>query len=313
MLSSTMKKVIHARGLTSINPKLGIVLLSMLFSALYMSADGQEGPVTLAILEDTPGMTADAPDYHSVRVAFFKAGNEWKAFPSQCEDYDCLRAVDSSISTEMTWTVGFDGQTLGHVSTQFEGNEREQMLAGQFKVAGNPIPTVGKPIQEFAGWLGSPVYRPLILNSRAFVSDPEQWKPSPVSDTALKNLRLDFKRKYPKLADCESGIAKQYREGDIRVVKSYGSKRNWQIVQLETKGCAAADERGDPLGMEWFTISPAGHISYLDSNMHLVDTGDYDNTGESVLVFSIDDYNRGGYKLFYNDFQRRTVFEFSYH
>jgi hypothetical protein len=28
------------------------------------------------------------------------------------------------------------------------------------------------------------------------------------------------------------------------------------------------------------------------------------------LVFSIDDYNRGGYKLFYDDFRQRAIFEF---
>jgi len=41
--------------------------------------------------------------------------------------------------------------------------------------------------------------------------------------------------------------------------------------------------------------------------------GDYDGDGKSELVFSIDDYNRGGYRLFYDDFGQRAVFEFSYH
>jgi hypothetical protein len=36
--------------------------------------------------------------------------------------------------------------------------------------------------------------------------------------------------------------------------------------------------------------------------MWLVDAGDYGSDGNSELVFSIDDYNHGGYKLFYESF-----------
>jgi hypothetical protein len=47
--------------------------------------------------------------------------------------------------------------------------------------------------------------------------------------------------------------------------------------------------------------------------MWLVDAGDYGNHGNSEIVFSIDDYNHGGYKLFYDHFQKKAVFEFGYH
>jgi len=52
----------------------------------------------------------------------------------------------------------------------------------------------------------------------------------------------------------------------------------------------------------------------LDSGIWLVvDAGDYDGDGKSELVFAINDYNRGGYRLFYDDFRQRAVFEFSHH
>ena len=47
--------------------------------------------------------------------------------------------------------------------------------------------------------------------------------------------------------------------------------------------------------------------------MWLVDAGDYDNDGKSEFLFCIDQYNRGGYKLFYDDFKKRAVFQFNYH
>ena len=47
--------------------------------------------------------------------------------------------------------------------------------------------------------------------------------------------------------------------------------------------------------------------------MWLVDAGDYDNDGSSELIFSIDDYDLGGYKIFYDKFEKHTAFEFGYH
>ena len=51
----------------------------------------------------------------------------------------------------------------------------------------------------------------------------------------------------------------------------------------------------------------------MDSHMWLVDAGDYDGDGKSELVFAINDYNRCGYRLFYEDFGPRAVFVFRYH
>jgi len=46
--------------------------------------------------------------------------------------------------------------------------------------------------------------------------------------------------------------------------------------------------------------------------MWLVDAGDYDNGGKSEVLFAIDGYNMGGYRLFYDDFSRSAEFRFYY-
>ena len=47
--------------------------------------------------------------------------------------------------------------------------------------------------------------------------------------------------------------------------------------------------------------------------MRLVDAGDYDNSGHSQLLFLIDDDNRGGYRFYYDDFQKEAAFEYTFH
>jgi hypothetical protein len=64
---------------------------------------------------------------------------------------------------------------------------------------------------------------------------------------------------------------------------------------------------------QWFVVKPGGEIRFLGAGMWLVDAGDYDNDGKSEVVFSIDRYNQGGYELFYYDFKKSAVFQFSYH
>jgi hypothetical protein len=47
--------------------------------------------------------------------------------------------------------------------------------------------------------------------------------------------------------------------------------------------------------------------------MWLVDAGDYDGDGKSEVLFAVDGYDLGGYRLFYRDFSRSSEFLFSYH
>jgi hypothetical protein len=91
------------------------------------------------------------------------------------------------------------------------------------------------------------------------------------------------------------------------------SNRQWLLVEVLLNKYECDGPADDPFSPQWFIVTPQMVVRFLDSNRLLVDAGDYDNDGKSELVFSIDDHNRGGYKLFYDDFKQKVVFEFSYH
>jgi hypothetical protein len=289
-------------------------VLPLLCAAFHSIALGQSGPL-LGVLEDTPGVCAGEPHYRSVRAVFYRDGGEWKAFPSDCRNEDCLRLVASQYPKNVIWTVGFDGRALGQLTTQAPGDFKFYSHIGQLNIVGtSPIPTVGKPSAAFEGWLSEPVYRPLLANSHPYFSDPDGWKPSPVPDGVLLRIRREFRRKYPKFEDCQvEGKAMRYTDTGVRLIKSYLSGPGWRLVQVGVNGCLTEGGRGDPVDEEWFVATPRGEVSYLDGNMWLVDAADLDHDGSSEVVFSIDDYNRGGYKLFYADFKKSAEFKFSYH
>jgi hypothetical protein len=167
----------------------------------FRIAWAQEQPIILGVLEDTPGLYYGDPHYRSVRVVFRKEGPDWKAFPSDCLGRECAAQYPSS----MTWTIAFDGRNIGRVTTSNADGFHFYSDVGQQKITSTePVPTTGKPSQEFAGFLNGPVYRPIMANSKPYFRDPEQWKPAQLSPTVVALLRKTFRQKFPHVSNCEN-------------------------------------------------------------------------------------------------------------
>lgn len=163
------------------------------------------------------------------------------------------------------------------------------------------------------------VYRPLVAISQPNVSDPEEWKPAPLSPALVASARQQFRIKFPKETNCrspEENIPRpwKYRDEDIHLAKAYSSKDGWSLVELNLTGYAC-DGPNDGSGFigQWYVAEPSGAVRFLGSDMWLVDAGDYDNDGKSEVLFSTDEDNTGGYRLFYRSFAKSAEFVFHHH
>jgi len=294
-----------------------LIFLAMSFAAANAAA---QSPV-LGVLEDVPGVYFGEPNFRSVRIVFKKVALEWVAFRSDCPDQNCLKTITSEFPRDVTWTVAFDGQNLGKITGRTPKEFKFYSHVGLQEIAsGVTVPTIGKRSAVYGGFLETSVYRPLVTNSESYFRDPESWKLSPASAELDRLLRQQFRRKFPRLCTISKKDETKlepfiYRDEDIRLAKVYASNRGWSLARLHLE--AAVDckdvEAGFGIDDPWFAVDPQHLVQYVDSGMWLVDAGDYDNDGKSELVFSIDRYNRGGYKLFYGDLKKHAVFEFSYH
>jgi NAD(P)H dehydrogenase (quinone) len=131
-------------------------------------------------------------------------------------------------------------------------------------------------------------------------------------------VRKAFRSRFPKVGNCSRQDIEHvkrwlYTDADIVVEKAFSSHRNWFIVEANLRGSECDGLSDEAFASPWFVITPQRQVRFLNSGMWLVDAGDYDADGKSEIVFSLDDYNRGGYKLFYDDFRRSATFEFTYH
>lgn len=274
----------------------------------------------VGVLEDVPGVYAGQQDTREVRVAFQKSGDEWVAFPSNCPDQTCLKTVTSKFPRKVIWNVGFNGRLLGQVSGRTPNDFDFYAHVGLQEITSKtPVPTLGAKSLEFGGYAETPVYRPLIVNSEPYFSDPDGWQPSQLAQPQIQMFRRQFRRKFPRLCKSNGDETRleplAYRDQEIQVIKAYASLKGWKIARLHLQGATSCndDEAGSPMQDPWFALDHRGRFHYLGSGMWLVDVGDYDKDGSSELIFSIDRNNRGGYILFYNDFSDRAVFQFGYH
>lgn len=81
-------------------------------------AYGQVQPLFTGVLEDNPGRVAGESHYHAVRAAFYRDGERWKAFPTDCSDVGCLRTITTKYPRQVNWTIAFDGRELGNVTSR---------------------------------------------------------------------------------------------------------------------------------------------------------------------------------------------------
>ena len=288
--------------------------------ACQMATAQARGDLKLGVLEDTPGEYAGEANIRTVRAVFRKSGTEWIAYKNDCGDQDCLKSAAAEYPQQVTWTISFDGKNLGQLTSRAPKAFATYWRIGQQELPNDqPVPTVGARSNQFGGFLDMSVYRPLLAISQPNFKDPDMWKPRPVPTALLQALRGAFRYKYPRL--CRTELADEtkllpydYKDSEIKLVKSYAASTGWMVARLHIEATDCADtEAGFGIDDPWFTVDPKGAIRFLGLGMWLVDAGDYDNDGKSELLFSINRHNRGGYTLFYDDFKKHADFKFGYH
>jgi hypothetical protein len=278
-----------------------------------------QASVILGVLEDLPGKNSGESDIRAVRTVFEKIGERWQAFPTQTESYGDLQTLPASYPKEMAWTLVIGGMKLGSISSQARAHFSYYSDIGiEYLTSHDAVPTVGRKSADYSGFLSVPVYRPLVAVSQPNYSDPEHWKVARASAKLITAARKEFRIRFPHASNCKNPEeihprTWKYRDEDIRVNKTYSSKEGWSLIELHLTGYACDGPPEDEFEGQWYVVGAQGRPRFLGGNMWLVDAGDYDGDGKSEVLFSIDEYNAGGYRLFYRKFTRSVEFLYHYH
>ena len=294
----------------------GAATLAVACQARFVRTDR---PVLVGALEDVPGRFTNEPSSRKVRVLFRKSGDEWQAFESHCPDEACLKQAPSAFPRTVTWTVIYNGRTIGMVDAETPAAFDSYSHTGlQAILPEDRVPTVGERSLEWAGFLDQPVYRPLVTVSAPEWRDPDDWKQTAISEQMRSALRRAFRAKFPNVENCttpEENLARRwvYSDEDIGMTDAHASNKNWSLATVSLRDYRCDGPPDAPYVDQLFSVDPAGRVAFIGGEMRYLDAGDYDDDGRSELVLSIDGYNRGGYALLFDEFARRATFEFNYH
>lgn len=284
---------------------LGLLLPLLTLSYTSAAAPPDERPI-IGVLEHNNGEERKG---HNVRVAFFKEGGRWKAYPTDFDTVEELARAVKPFPAEVAWTVCFDGKSRGSLTSKNPESISYYKDVGAHDItSGGSVPTFGQPSETFSGWPGGKTYRPLVLSSRAGCADPAGWRPVTPAAAEIAAIQ-DFVRK-------EYGIsAAKWSKAKLTGNKSYGSRaRGAKLVSLNIAGVDAIPASGEDDGGKdaWFYVA-GKEVRYLGSNMLLVDAGDYDGDGAEEAVFKVQRYNNDGYVLFSDGFAQKAEFGWGYH
>jgi len=298
---------------------IGALFASGIFALSFLRSDSSN--VIVGIMEDDRLELVnwkEGPSKNRVILPLFeKKGNEW------------IRAVQQL--EELQWTIAFDGKKLGVIHSH-PVEKASSYLGKTFPHIPEPKPgqllIIGKPSENFCGWLNTAVNRPLILVSKNNFGDPDQWKPFQPSGDQAKLFRSVFRAENPKVTNCDENENPlpgpwKYEDSAIRITQSYRSKDGDSLAEMFLEGGRCGINPGS-FAQQLFLIKAdksavrivikgSDPENFGNPSLTLVDAGDYDADGKSELIFFLSGYNEDGYALFYDSFRKSVHWTWNYH
>jgi hypothetical protein len=278
--------------------------------------------VVVGVLEDDRDGLANGKEGPSqnrvIRPLFEKKGEEW--------------VLSTYHPERMMWTIIYNGKNAGKVESIPESAGENILFTRDLHTPeadpGQKL-TFGEPTKAFSGWQNTRQNQPLVVVSEENVSDPENWKAFKPDKTLKEYFRSAFRSEYPMVTNCDSDEIPleepwEYGDENINIEKNPIRSMDGDIlVSMHLDGCKCGIS-DDPFLPQIFlfrndksfdhlkiTSAIPHSINYLP--MFLLDAGDYDGDGESEFLFFVSGYNEDGYALFYDSFNKKVLYTWSYH
>ena len=254
-----------------------------------------------------------------IRPAFEKTRTGWHKLES------------GSIPVRISWTVAFDGRSLGQVTSKAipigsrpkEGRSEYLTAVQTIVTPASSIPSVGAPSEKYSPLATGPTKgrRPLVVVSKPYTSDPDGWRRLSQPPEAIASLvREAFRKGFPLAYRCKEEKIVQYNwkfpDTSLSFPVTYASNEGTFLVEsnLNAGDCGYVDDPNDAGSSPWFFVTADGHARRVGSFMSLLDAGDYDNEGRSKVIFILEQpEDTEGFVLFDADMHKEASLLWVYH
>lgn len=318
-------------------------LVCQLVALSAQSVAATDDRLLVGILEEVPGVYVGESSHYGIRVLFRQDGEIWRSFPDECETVDCLASITSKYPVVTQWTISFEGKPLGTISARTPAAFKFYSHIGiQDVETGQSRPVIGARSADYSGFLGTPVYRPLIAITNAAQFGPAHagWKSAPANPSDLTRVWPLFSRFVPLIDDCRLDSHGEYipsngrptHRSELEIVNKLVNRSGGAIFQARIRAINFKDCDGPSTYRTeyWFYGEPTGEVWPLPGQTPgtsgagagkaqraelaiPLDFVDIRGNGGDLALFLMDGYNAGGYALYYDDFRKVATFTWLYH
>lgn len=289
-------------------------------AAQSQSARGPE----IAALEQVRIETHGSSPTAYVRLLFARDRHGWTAFPHKARDQDELSALASSYEGRREW-MKVDGDETPHRIT----SDLVEPLPHYSNVGLQQVlDPVGIRIAETEDDIGGPINPSLLIpyTPGRSVEDPDGWHA--VEGAALTPLIKSIvlgRLAETDIAPLMERLTRQHIEERIHIAieETYRSAGEGLLFKIKAAFSSGGEDYPKLL---WFFQPPDATPRFLSPfnysgpdmcmeipEMRLLGIGDFDDDGDSEVIFTLGGYNYGGYRLFWEDFGESATFDWSYH
>ena len=310
--------------------------LAILFPYLYFFTGSPTyvGIIEPALIDPSSGeLISEA----QIRVLFFDSDLGWRSLKVQGLNNETHRIPYNILPEEFLWRFFHDGKTQGkvysgEVNTCTEG---DLLKCGVSKIGScleHGVPKVNNQY-GYKTSLGIYQYKPLVVSTKKKkkLSNPDQWNSFQANEKEMEYIKKIFiKQIEDNIINCNNSnvpIQQKVKLRDVDIVRSFrhkgGKGDRWPSYVYGVEANINYRCRGflpDEYSRHWFYLkTQQGYISkaqerveFLGSNMRLIEVGDFIDDGQNEWIFQYEGYDNDGYTLFYDNFQGKVEFNWSY-
>lgn len=163
----------------------------------------------------------------------------------------------------------------------------------------------------YPGWEGKKTVKIFFVSPIGTKS--ETWKKEKPTPEIFKTLIMDFKKRYSK-------IAYPWQDTDIKIKGAYHSSKGHWLIGLAMdfnktkliKGFDGIFEDDSEFNDHWYAVID-GHLKFLGANLYPLVAADFLDNGKAEWLMAYAGYNREGYILWEDDFNKKYTFLYAFH
>lgn len=174
-----------------------------------------------------------------LRVLFKNSGESWLSAKSD-KYYENAKDSVQNYPNNLEWTIAFDGKNLGIIKS----NNNKELITSHFEIGvqqilSSNVPKIKTKKLQFCDFDACFKYRPLVVVSKPNFKDPNIWKPKPLNEKELSEIKSAFKKEISYVDVCkpldEELTRYKILDEDIKLIINYTSNNGNTVSGLELK------------------------------------------------------------------------------